>query len=85
MSSERQGEHPSRAFGSTGGGFAEGDANPEEFPEDKKVGSFATGEENPEEFPEDEKLGSFARGEEEADNPQDIEEGTFGTSNEPEE
>ena len=34
MSSEREGEHPARAYGSTGGGFAEGQVDPEES-EDK--------------------------------------------------
>jgi hypothetical protein len=79
MSSEREGEHPARAYGATGGGFAEGEANPEEFEQDKNVGSFATGEEDPETFPEDEHLGSFARGQEDTDSPQNVEEGTFGT------
>jgi hypothetical protein len=78
MSSERQGEHPARAYGATGGGFAEGEAKPEEFEQDEHVGSFATGEEDTEKFPEDERLGSFARGQEETDRPQNPEEGTFG-------
>jgi hypothetical protein len=60
----------------TGGGFAEGQADPEEFEEDEQVGSFATGQEDPENFPEDEQLGSFARGQESLEN---MEEGTFGT------
>jgi hypothetical protein len=77
MTSERQGEHPARPYGSTGGGFAEGES--EETPQDERVGSFATGEENPEEFPQDEELGSFARGQEDTDNPQNIAEGTFKT------
>ena len=79
MSGERQGEHPSRPYGATGGGFAEGEAHPKEFEQDKEVGSFATGEENPAEFPEDEELGSFARGQEETDKPENLKEGTFGT------
>ena len=79
MSSKREGEHPARAYGVTGGGFAEGEAHPEEFEQDKQVGSFATGEEDLEKFPEDEQLGSFARGEESTDSPQSEEEGTFGT------
>ena len=62
MSSERQGEHPARASGVTGGGFAEGQADPEEFEQDEQVGDFATGQENLGEFPEDAQLGSFARG-----------------------
>ncbi len=62
MSGEREGEHPARAYGKTGGGFAEGQVKPEEFEEDEQVGSFATGEEDVEKFPEDEQLGSFARG-----------------------
>jgi hypothetical protein len=76
---ERQGEHPARPYGATGGGFAEGEASPEEFEQDKQVGGFATGEEDPEAFPEDQQLGSFARGSEARDDPQDAEEGTFGT------
>jgi len=76
VSSERQGEHPARAYGVTGGGFAEGQANPEEFEEDKHVGDFAAGQEDVGEFPEDERLGSFARGQESDEN---VEEGTFGT------
>jgi hypothetical protein len=80
MSSEREGEHPARAYGSTGGGFAEGQADPEQSDEEeeKKVGSFATGEEDLENFPENQDLGSFARGQEETDNPENDEEGTFG-------
>ncbi len=76
MSSERQGEHPARAYGVTGGGFAEGQADPEEFEQDQEVGSFATGEEDLEKFPEDAKLGTFARGQE---SEQNVEEGTFAT------
>ena len=76
MSNERQGEHPARAYGVTGGGFAEGQANPEEFEEDKQVGDFAAGQEDVEEYPEDEELGSFASGQETEEN---VEEGTFGT------
>jgi hypothetical protein len=83
MSSERQGEHPARPFGSTGGGFAEGEANPEEFSEDKRVGGFAEGEEDPEEFPEDERLGSFAKGQQESDSLEETEEGTFGETDGP--
>jgi hypothetical protein len=79
MTSKREGEHPARAYGATGGGFAEGQANPEEFEQDEQVGSFATGEEDLEKFPEDEQLGSFARGQEKTDSPQNEEEGTFGT------
>ena len=82
MSSKREGKHPARAYGTSGGGFAEGEARPEKLEQDKQdkqVGSFATGEENLEKFPEDEQLGSFAKGQEKPDNPQDEEEGTFGT------
>ena len=78
MTGEREGEHPARAFGTTGGGFAEGDAKPEEFVEDKHVGSFATGEEQPKKFGDDERLGSFARGEEKTESSQNVEEATFG-------
>jgi hypothetical protein len=76
VGSERQGEHPARAYGVTGGGFAEGQADPEEFEQDKQVGDFATGEEDLEKFPEDTKLGSFARGQ---GSEQNVHEGTFGT------
>jgi hypothetical protein len=79
MSSERQGEHPARPYGKTGGGFAEGQVNPEQFEEDDQVGSFATGEEDPEMFPEDEQLGNFAKGHEKTDGPENPEEGTFAT------
>jgi hypothetical protein len=85
MSGEREGEHPARPFGATGGGFAEGEANPEDFEQDKRVGSFATGEEDPEQYPDDERLGSFARGQEETDSPQNVKEGTFGGEEDDEE
>jgi hypothetical protein len=75
VTSERQGEHPARAYGVTGGGFAEGQADPEQFEQDKQVGDFATGEEDLERFPEDANLGSFAKGQESQEN---VEEGTFG-------
>lgn len=78
MSSGRQGEHPARAYGVTGAGFAEGQGNPDEFEQDKRVEGFATGQDDPEKFPEDEKLGSFSRGQEETDSPQNAQEGTFG-------
>jgi hypothetical protein len=78
MTGEREGEHPARAYGTTGGGFAEGEAKPEEFEHDKEVGSFAAGEEEPEKFGDDERLGSFARGQEETESSQNVKEGTFG-------
>ena len=80
MTSKREGKHPARAYGTTGGGFAEGESNPEELEQDKQVGSFATGEEDLEKFPENEQLGSFAKGQETTDSPQNEEEGTFGTA-----
>jgi hypothetical protein len=76
VSSEREGEHPARAYGVTGGGFAEGQADPKEHEEDQEVGDFATGQEDLEEFPDDAQLGTFARGQETEEN---VEEGTFGT------
>lgn len=85
MTSERQGEHPARAYGATGGGFAEGQSNPEEFPEDKQVGSFASGQEDLEKFPEDEQLGSFTRGQATPDSLQKMDEGTFDTTEDAEE
>ena len=83
MSSKREGKHPARPYGTTGAGFAEGEANPEELEQNKQVGSFATGEEDLEKFPEDEQLGSFAKGQEKTDSPQNEEEGTFGTVTKP--
>ncbi|HUA47550.1 MAG TPA: hypothetical protein VMA77_20105 [Solirubrobacteraceae bacterium] len=83
MTSGRQGEHPARAYGATGGGFAEGQADPAEFEQDQRVEGFATGQDDPEKYPEDEELGSFARGQEETDTPQDSDEGTFGTVDTP--
>ena len=80
MMNERQGEHPARAYGATGGGFAEGQAKPEEFEQDTEVGGFATGEEDLERFPEDAELGGFARGQE---SQQNVQEGTFGTGEDP--
>lgn len=77
MSSNRDGTHPGRPFGVTGGGFAEGQNDAEEFVPEKKVGSFGTGQEDVEEFPEDLKLGSFARGQQAESH---IHEGTFGTT-----
>jgi len=83
MTSDRQGEHPARAYGATGGGFAEGQADPEQFEQDQRVEGFATGQDDPEKFPEDEQLGSFARGQEETDSPQNVQEGTFGAVDAP--
>jgi hypothetical protein len=81
--SNRHGTHPARPFGVTGGGFAEGQNNPEEFEPDKTVGGFATGQEDLEAHPEGVKLGSFARGQQAESH---IHEGTFGTvEGEPEE
>jgi hypothetical protein len=85
MGSKREGEHPARAYGRTGGGFAEGQTHPEEVEPDKQVGSFATGEEDLEKFPEGEQLGSFARGQEKTDSPEHDEEGTFVTGEKQEE
>jgi hypothetical protein len=76
VSSDRHGTHPARPFGRTGGGFAEGQDNPEEFPPDKTVGAFGTGQEDLEEYPEGAKLGSFARGQQAESH---IHEGTFAS------
>jgi hypothetical protein len=78
VSSNRHGTHPARPFGVTGGGFAEGQNNPEDFVPEKTVGAFGTGQDDPEEFPEDVKLGSFARGQQAESH---IHEGTFGKVN----
>jgi hypothetical protein len=79
VSSDRRGTHPARPFGVTGGGFAEGQNDPEEHPPEKNVGAFGTGQENIEEYPEDVKLGSFARGQQAESH---IIEGTFGETDE---
>jgi hypothetical protein len=79
VSSDRRGTHPARPFGVTGGGFAEGQNDPEEHPPEKNVGAFATGQENIEEYPEDVKLGSFARGQQAESH---IHEGVFATPDE---
>ena len=75
MSSDRHGTHPGRPFGVTGGGFAEGQVDPEEFKPEKNVGGFAAGQEDLEEFPEGAQLGGFAKGQETQEN---VQEGTFG-------
>ena len=84
MSSEREGEHPARAYGSTGGGFAEGQADPEQSEEDEKD---ETGRKfrdrrgrSREGFPENEQLGSCRQGSAgENGQPGGMrEEGTFG-------
>ena len=75
---KREGEHPARAYGVTGGGFAEGQTKPEQMAEGK-VGSFSTGEEDLEKFPEDEQLGSFGRGQEKPESLEHMEESSFGT------
>jgi hypothetical protein len=72
--SHRDGSHPGRPFGVTGGGFAEGQVD-EDYVPDKKVGAFGTGQEDLEEYPEGAKLGSFARGQQAESH---IHEGTFG-------
>ena len=72
--SHRDGSHPGRPFGVTGGGFAEGQVD-EDYVPTKKVAGFAEGQEDLEEHPEDAKLGSFARGQQAESH---IHEGTFG-------
>ena len=61
-------------------GFAEGEDNPEEFPEDERVGRFSTGEEDlPPEDPEKVHRGRFSEGQEELgeDEPEKHEERRF--------
>jgi len=45
------------------GSFAEGQANPDLYPDDLQVGSFAKGDAKPDAYPEDTHLGTFAEGE----------------------
>jgi hypothetical protein len=85
MPTDRQGEHPARAYGATGGGFAEGQADPDEFAQDKRVEGFATGQDDPEQYPEDEQLGSFAEGQEKPESLEGPQEGTFGAGQKQEE
>jgi hypothetical protein len=61
-------------------GFAEGQADPEAFPEDEQVGRFSEGqEENGEEDPEKHHHGRFSEGQEELgeEDPEKHEEGRF--------
>ena len=46
------------------GTFADGESDPEQYPEDQHVGTFADGECDPERYPEDRYVGTFADGEE---------------------
>ncbi|HXD67310.1 MAG TPA: hypothetical protein VNV17_21970 [Solirubrobacteraceae bacterium] len=46
------------------GTFAEGESDPQDYPEDTHVGTFAEGESDPQDHPEDTDVGTFARGEE---------------------
>jgi hypothetical protein len=46
------------------GTFAEGEADPEDHPEETLVGTFAEGEADPEDHPEETRVGTFAEGEE---------------------
>ena len=78
---DRHGTHPGRPFGRTGGGFAEGQVDPEVKP-DKTVGGFASGQEDLEDFPEGAQLGGFAKGQETQEN---TKEGTFGVVEGPDE
>ena len=48
------------------GGFAEGEAQPEDFPEEERVGTFSEGQEElPEDGPEKVHRGRFSEGQEE--------------------
>ena len=44
--------------------FAEGEAHPESYPDEDRVGTFAEGEADPASYPEEEHEGRFAEGEE---------------------
>jgi hypothetical protein len=60
--------------------FAEGQDDPEEFPEDEKVGRFSTGDEElPGDDPEKHRVGRFSEGTEELgeDDPEKQVEGSF--------
>jgi hypothetical protein len=58
------------------GSFAEGESDPEDYPEDENVGRFIEGQETEE---EDEHVGRFSEGEEELgeDDPEKHREGHF--------
>jgi hypothetical protein len=55
------------------GSFAEGESDPDQYPEDKNVGDFGEGQESE----HDEHVGTFAEGEAE-DDPEEHREGSFG-------
>ena len=59
-------EHPAKPEQPQDEGFAEGEASPETYPEDERVGRFSEGEEAlPEETAEKVHRGRFSEGEEE--------------------
>ena len=65
MSSEQSAEHPAEPERREEGGFAEGEARPDEFADEDRVGRFSEGQEElGEEDPEKHTQGSFAEGQE---------------------
>jgi len=72
-------EHPAKPEQSQGG-FAEGEASPEQYPDDKAVGRFSEGQEDlPDSDPEKIHHGRFSEGQEELgeDDPEKHEERRF--------
>jgi hypothetical protein len=59
------------------GGFAEGESDPDQYPDDERVGHFSEGQES--EHDDDERVGRFSEGEEELgeDDPEKQREGHF--------
>jgi hypothetical protein len=59
------------------GGFAEGESDPEQYPDDEHVGHFSEGQES--EHDDDDRVGRFSEGEEELgeDDPEKHREGHF--------
>ncbi|HEY7621120.1 MAG TPA: hypothetical protein VH834_15190 [Solirubrobacteraceae bacterium] len=66
------------------GSFAEGEADPDKYPEDENVGTFAEGEADPADYADEDRAGRFSEGEEELgeDDPEKHREGSFGDENE---
>jgi hypothetical protein len=60
------------------GTFAEGEADPKKYPEEKDVGTFAEGEADPKKYPEEKDVGTFAEGEADPESyPEEKDVGTF--------
>jgi hypothetical protein len=82
MSTEPPSERPADPEQPREGGFAEGEAHPEEFPQDEQIGRFSEGQEEvPEPDPEKHEHPRFSEGQEELPeaDPEKHIEGRFST------